>query len=129
MLKYTSSLECGDGGRVQDARTWLIEGTVAALRNGSVCVDLTQIQQRHSADDSVDLPWPEPAQWLHAVRTSSLAGSPPVLRFLDDLLYLDRYWLEEQHLPTVMATSFARAWCLSFTRAARKSRRSRTSRP
>jgi len=36
VLKYTSSLECGGGGRVQDARTWLIEGTVAALRNGTL---------------------------------------------------------------------------------------------
>ena len=82
-----------------DARVELaVALLVAALRNGSVCVDLAQMQQRHSADDSVDLPWPEPAQWLHAVRTSPLAGSPPVLRFLDDLLYLDRYWLEEQQV-------------------------------
>ena len=91
-----------------DARVELaVALLVAALRNGSVCVDLTQIQQRHSADDSVDLPWPEPAQWLHAVRTSSLAGSPPVLRFLDDLLYLDRYWLEEQQVCGDMTTRLA----------------------
>lgn len=70
---------------------------VAALRNGSVCVDLQLVAEHHSSD----LPWPEPTCWLAAVRASPLTGDPPVLRFLDtetDLLYLDRYWLEEQQV-------------------------------
>ena len=48
---------------------------------------------------STSLPWPEPAAWLAAVRASTLAGEPPVLRLYDDrLLYLDRYWREEQQV-------------------------------
>ena len=44
------------------------------------------------------LPWPEVDEWLAAVRASPLAGQPPVLRVDGDLLYLDRYWLEEQQV-------------------------------
>ena len=69
---------------------------VRALRGGSVCVDLQTV----AADaDCPELPWPEPASWLAAVRASTLAGEPPVLRLYDDrLLYLDRYWREEQQV-------------------------------
>ena len=71
---------------------------VAALRNGSVCMDLASARDRNTADAAVDLPWPEPQAWLAAVRASPLSGNPPVLRLLDDLLYFDRYWLEEQQV-------------------------------
>ena len=69
---------------------------VRALRGGSVCVDLQTV----AADsDCPELPWPEPASWLAAVRASTLAGEPPVLRLYDGrLLYLDRYWREEQQV-------------------------------
>ena len=43
-----------------------------------------------------DLPWPDPAEWSAAVAASVLTGDPPVLRRDGGLLYLDRYWLEEQ---------------------------------
>ncbi len=70
---------------------------VRAVRGGSVCVDLTTV-----AADSVDadgLPWPEPEAWLQAVASSALAGTPPVLRVYDGrLLYLDRYWREEEQV-------------------------------
>lgn len=65
---------------------------VRALRNGSVCVDLSTV-----AADSADLPWPAPSEWLAAVRASSLVGT--LLRLYDDrLLYLDRYWREEEQV-------------------------------
>jgi exodeoxyribonuclease V alpha subunit len=68
---------------------------VRALRGGSVCVDLTTV----AASLENDLPWPEPTQWLAAVRASPLLGSPPVLRLYSDrLLYLDRYWREEEQV-------------------------------
>ncbi|MFZ3270465.1 MAG: exodeoxyribonuclease V subunit alpha [Mycobacterium sp.] len=69
---------------------------VRALRGGSVCVDLQTV----AADsDCPELSWPEPASWLAAVRASTLAGEPPALRLYDDrLLYLDRYWREEQQV-------------------------------
>ncbi|MGD9620042.1 MAG: exodeoxyribonuclease V subunit alpha [Mycolicibacterium sp.] len=72
---------------------------VRAVRAGSVCVDL-----RSLADlvGKPDLPWPSPDEWLAAVRASPLLGRPPVLRLLGhdtgELLYLDRYWLEEQQV-------------------------------
>jgi exodeoxyribonuclease V alpha subunit len=56
---------------------------VRALRGGSVCVDLTS---------------PEMADLAAAVRVSPLLADPPVLRIDGDLLYLDRYWLEEQQV-------------------------------
>ena len=80
---------------------------VVALRNGSVCVDLTQMHRRHPTDDAAGPVWPEPAQWLAAVRASPLAGTPPVLRFLDDLIYFDRYWLEEQQVCGDVTTRLA----------------------
>jgi exodeoxyribonuclease V alpha subunit len=56
---------------------------VRALRGGSVCVDL-------KSDEMTDL--------AEAVRVSPLLADPPILRLNGDLLYLDRYWLEEQQV-------------------------------
>jgi exodeoxyribonuclease V alpha subunit len=68
---------------------------VRALRGGSVCVDLRSVAEQL---EMPDLPWPSPDNWLAAVRASPLVTDKPVLRLLDDLLYLDRYWLEEQQV-------------------------------
>jgi exodeoxyribonuclease V alpha subunit len=61
---------------------------VRALRHGSVCLDLRSVEQQ---DIDVD-------EWLAAIRASPLAAQPPVLHIDGDLLYLDRYWLEEQQV-------------------------------
>ncbi|HET7074463.1 MAG TPA: exodeoxyribonuclease V subunit alpha [Mycobacterium sp.] len=68
---------------------------VRALRGGSVCVDLRAAPAQVGV---ADLPWPDAESWMIAVRASPLLGSPPVLRLLGDLLYLDRYWLEEEQV-------------------------------
>jgi exodeoxyribonuclease V alpha subunit len=68
---------------------------VRALRNGSVCVDLGSIEQQVGVEG---LRWPNSKEWLVAVKASPLTGTPPVLRIEGDLLYLDRYWLEEQQV-------------------------------
>jgi exodeoxyribonuclease V alpha subunit len=69
---------------------------VRALRGGSVCLDLRSVEAQV---DTAGLPWPAADEWLAAVRASPLLGSPPVLRVYDDnLLYLDRYWREEQQV-------------------------------
>ncbi|PJK23841.1 exodeoxyribonuclease V subunit alpha [Mycolicibacterium goodii] len=68
---------------------------VRALRGGSVCVDLRSVAEQVELPD---LPWPDPATWLAALAASPLLGEPPVLRLFGDLLYLDRYWLEEQQV-------------------------------
>ncbi|MGK2879612.1 MAG: exodeoxyribonuclease V subunit alpha [Mycobacterium sp.] len=69
---------------------------VRAVRGGSVCVDLTDVAESVGVER---LPWPDTQQWLAAVRASPLLGTPPVLRmFGDRLLYLDRYWREEEQV-------------------------------
>jgi exodeoxyribonuclease V alpha subunit len=68
---------------------------VRALREGSVCVDLTTV-----ADDlGGDLPWPSSDELLAAVRASALTGTAIRLDH-DRLLYLDRYWREELQVCT-----------------------------
>ena len=56
---------------------------VRALRGGSVCVDLTS---------------PEMSDLAASVKASPLLSDPPVLSVDGDLVYLDRYWLEEQQV-------------------------------
>ncbi|MGY1991886.1 exodeoxyribonuclease V subunit alpha [Mycolicibacterium fortuitum] len=68
---------------------------VRALRGGSVCVDLRSVAEQTQLPA---LPWPAVDEWLAAVAASPLLGTPPVLRLFGDLLYLDRYWLEEQQV-------------------------------
>ncbi|KAA1249105.1 exodeoxyribonuclease V subunit alpha [Mycobacterium simiae] len=82
-------------GKEPDDRVALgVALAVRALRGGSVCVDMSTIT---GAADG--LPWPDPEQWLAAVRASPLLADPPVLHLYDDrLLYLDRYWREEQQV-------------------------------
>ncbi|AFC56063.1 exodeoxyribonuclease V subunit alpha [Mycobacterium paraintracellulare] len=70
---------------------------VRALRGGSVCVDL---RAASGLLGDADLPWPGADDWLAVVRASALLGPPPVLRFFGDLLYFDRYWLEEEQVCT-----------------------------
>lgn len=71
--------------------------TVAAARDGSVCIDL--------ADPAVipeGVSVPEPSAWIAAVRQSRLTtdhglrvSAPRPLRLDGGLLYLDRYWSDE----------------------------------
>jgi exodeoxyribonuclease V alpha subunit len=69
-----------------------------ALRGGSVCFDLTTAANEAGVPE---LPWPHPGNWLTALRASRLLGDPPVLRLYGDrLLYLDRYWREEEQVCT-----------------------------
>ncbi|MFZ0832806.1 MAG: exodeoxyribonuclease V subunit alpha, partial [Mycobacterium sp.] len=68
---------------------------VRALRNGSVCLDVRSAVQQVGIEG---LPWPDVDAWLATLQSSPLAGSPPVLHVDGDLLYLDRYWLEEQQV-------------------------------
>ena len=69
---------------------------VRGLRGGSVCIEVASVA---SAVGVEEVPWPEPAGWLAAVRGSPLLRDPPVLHLYDDrLLYLDRYWREEKQV-------------------------------
>jgi exodeoxyribonuclease V alpha subunit len=82
---------------------------VRALRNGSVCVDLAEVHTSvfDEAEEGVDLsgmPWPEIGAWWDACAASPLvtveetgAGNRP-LRLAGGLLYLERYWHQEEQV-------------------------------
>ena len=74
---------------------------VRAVRGGSVCVELAAVPEQVDIDG---LPWPEPQAWLAAVAASPLLSAPAVLHLDDDLLYFDRYWLEERQVATDVLT-------------------------
>ncbi len=94
-------------GREPDERVLLAAALVVrAVRQGSVCLELTQASTTTAVDgvaaeDIAALPWPEPASWVAAVEASHLVAvgeSGPAdrpLRLADGLLYLDRYWRQE----------------------------------
>ncbi len=87
--------------------------TVRAARLGSVCLDLaaapTQIvpeddpeAEPAAAGEGRQLPWPAPQEWLAACEASPLVEWGPAsdgghpLQLRSGLLYLDRYWQQEQ---------------------------------
>lgn len=86
--------------------------TVRALRAGSVCIDLTTVsdlvldEDRETTEEIAALPWPEPSAWRAALDASamvsrgpgSLGGRP--LRLVDELVYLERYWEQEEEVRT-----------------------------
>jgi exodeoxyribonuclease V alpha subunit len=73
---------------------------VRALRGGSVCLDLRSAEAvADIGAGAAELPWPPVDSWFAAVQASPLLESPAVLRvFHEKLLYLDRYWREEQQV-------------------------------
>ncbi|MDN5857594.1 MAG: exodeoxyribonuclease V subunit alpha [Pseudonocardia sp.] len=88
---------------------------VRAVRLGSVCLDLTTADHTVLGEgdevlDTSSLPWPEPVAWLGACRASPLvadgaaAGTGHPLRLVATgaagLLYLERYWHEEELVRT-----------------------------
>ncbi|MCH9761673.1 MAG: exodeoxyribonuclease V subunit alpha [Actinomycetia bacterium] len=93
---------CALAGEPDETVALAVGLLVAALRNGSVCIDLQSVAALSEQTDTPEVAWPDPASWLAAVHASPLTGDPPVLRFLansdTELLYLDRYWLEEQQV-------------------------------
>ncbi|OFJ55582.1 exodeoxyribonuclease V subunit alpha [Mycolicibacterium grossiae] len=86
---------CALGGEDDERVALAVAFTVRGLRGGSVCVELRSVAEHV---EQPDLPWPEPDDWLAAVRDSALLAPPHVLRLRDEALYLDRYWREEQQV-------------------------------
>jgi exodeoxyribonuclease V alpha subunit len=95
------------GGEADERILLAVALAVRAVRLGSVCVDLAAVNRTvlGEGDELVDvsaLPWPEPAAWLAACVAGPLVAdgeqAPPgrPLRLVDGLLYLDRYWREEE---------------------------------
>lgn len=89
--------------------------TVRAVRSGSVCLDLQRLQEvtvdEESGVDPRMLPWPDLADLLEALRVSPLVvgSSNGPLRPLKlvptdqgELLYLDRYYVQESRIRDVL---------------------------
>ena len=103
------AMRLGRLGEETDERVLLAAGlAVRAVRHGSVCVALSTVSRTVEPEEALDPDgdrqpdWPEPVGWLAACAGSPLVavgeddvtGRP--LRLVDDLLYLDRYWRQEQ---------------------------------
>ncbi|WP_250031217.1 exodeoxyribonuclease V subunit alpha [Paractinoplanes maris] len=91
------------GGEPDETVQLAIALTVRALRLGSVCVELRSARHTTTAEEDVDLstlPWPDAEAWPAACARSPVVaaagetGRP--LRLVRGLLYLDRYWREEE---------------------------------
>jgi exodeoxyribonuclease V alpha subunit len=90
---------------------------VRAVREGSVCIDLAEVRGAAASDvdaDAADLVWPAVEEWYAACSASPMVavgvdGDPrrPV-RLVDRLLYLDRYWRQEELVRTELNTRAAR---------------------
>lgn len=102
------------GGETDDEVLLAVALAVRAIRLGSVCVELAAV--RHTVlgagDEPVDvsaLPWPDPAAWAAACAASPLvaagADAPEgrALRLVDGLLYLERYWRQEELVRAELA--------------------------
>jgi exodeoxyribonuclease V alpha subunit len=95
------------GGETDEEVLLAVALTVRAVRLGSVCVDLSSVSHTvlGEGDELVDvsaLPWPDPPSWLAACAASPVVADGPhspggrPLRLVDGLLYLERYWGEEE---------------------------------
>ena len=104
---HTADAVARMGGEGDERVQLALALAVRALRNGSVCIDLntvstTVFDESETGIDLAGLPWPDPDAWSTACAASGLvadgadqpAGRP--LRFANDLLYLERYWLQEE---------------------------------
>ncbi|AYJ50439.1 exodeoxyribonuclease V subunit alpha [Rhodococcus sp. P1Y] len=105
------------GGETDEDVLFAAALAVRAVRSGSVCLDLRRLRDvtvDEESDVDVDaLPWPELADVLAALRASPLVvggqrGPLRPLRLVDtdegELLYLDRYFLQERTIRTVLDT-------------------------
>lgn len=95
-------------GREDDQRVLLAAAlAVRTVRQGSVCLEISRAASTTAVDgvspeDVAALPWPAASSWPAALEASRLvavgvdgAADRP-LRLVDGLLYLDRYWRQEQ---------------------------------
>jgi exodeoxyribonuclease V alpha subunit len=104
---HTAETVCRIGHEADERVRLALALTVRALRNGSVCIDLdtvrsTAFDETEAAVDLAVMPWPHPEEWISAVQASALVadgadqptGRP--LRLASGLLYLERYWQQEE---------------------------------
>ena len=95
-------------GEPDDRVALAVALTVRAVRGGSVCVNLLELQQQIGHDDLV---WPPAQEWIAVLSASVLTSDPPVLHIEDGLVYLDRYWIEECRVAEDVLTLAAGRRC------------------
>ena len=89
---------------------------VRAVRQGSSCLELASVAGATAVDglppeQVAALPWPEASAWVRAVEASDLVAVGPEsapdrpLRMVHGLLYLDRYWRQEQGVAEYVDTA------------------------
>ena len=84
----------GELGAEDDERVLLAAAlAVRGVRHGSVCVDLGDVRRL-----APDIAWPDHDDWVAAVRASPLVGPGLPLRWDGGLLYLERYWRQEDQV-------------------------------
>jgi exodeoxyribonuclease V alpha subunit len=115
---HSADVVCRIGREVDERVRLALALTVRALRHGSVCIDLRTVQttafdEVEAAIDVATLPWPEPEEWIAACKSSSLVaegadqpGGRP-LRMAGGLLYLERYWQQEELVRVQLQQRFA----------------------
>jgi exodeoxyribonuclease V alpha subunit len=115
---HTAETVCRIGHEADGRVRLALALTVRALRNGSVCIDLrtvhtTAFDEAEAAIDIAELPWPEPDKWIEACKASVLVadgadqtGGRP-LRLAGGLLYLERYWQQEELVRVQLQQRFA----------------------
>ncbi|MGD9987721.1 exodeoxyribonuclease V subunit alpha [Pseudonocardia sp.] len=96
------------GGETDETVLLAAALAVRAVRHGSVCVDLDEVGTTvlGEGDELVDvsaLPWPDPRAWRAACLAGPLVSAEPAagvapLRMPGRLLYLDRYWRQEEQV-------------------------------
>jgi exodeoxyribonuclease V alpha subunit len=115
---HTAETACRIGHETDETVRLALALTVRALRNGSVCIDLrtvrgTAFDEAEAAVDITALPWPQPDEWIAACKASPLVadgadqpGGKP-LRLASGLLYLERYWQQEELVRVQLQRRFA----------------------
>jgi exodeoxyribonuclease V alpha subunit len=85
-------------GEASDPVRLALALAVRSVRNGSTCVELTELAEELGAQHA-DLPWPDAATWFAEVAASPLVDADvPVMRVEGRLIYLDRYFEFETDL-------------------------------
>ena len=101
-------------GETDESTTVALALAVRAVRRGSVCVDLSDVDlsdrpplvepvetQTQSENDPAQPLWRAPDSWAARVAASTTAAAG-VIRVEGQLIYLDRYWREEQLIRDVV---------------------------
>jgi exodeoxyribonuclease V alpha subunit len=119
---HTAMRLCTLAGETDERVLLAVAVAVAALRRGTVCLELNRFRDAAVDSDGIDaelaaqLPWPATADLVAALQASPLVVGGPAgplrpLTLVDSdagwLLYLDRYFRQEQLIRTALDTRAA----------------------